>query len=102
MGSNSSIITTGSVGGTTPNWNFGQPSSLLNPSQPCGANAPLGAFGSTATNGCTYPTQVATLFDRFNLAGVSWKVYAQDLGGAQPIGSTTFVNDSVPGREDGP
>jgi hypothetical protein len=41
-------------------------------------------------------------FDRFNLAGVSWKVYAQDLGGAQPIGSTTFVNDSVPGREDGP
>ena len=45
---------------------------------------------------------MATLFDQFNLAGVSWKGYAQDLGGAQPIGSTTFVNDSVPGRDDGP
>ena len=32
---------------------------------------------------------------------MSWKGYAQDLGGAQPIGSTSFVSDSVPGREDG-
>ena len=32
---------------------------------------------------------------------MSWKGYAQDLGGAQPIGSTSFVADSVPGREDG-
>ncbi len=102
MGSNSSIITTGSVGGATPNWNFGQLSSLLNPSQPSRAIAPIGATGSTTTNGCTYPSQVATLFDQFNLAGVSWKGYAQDLGGAQTIGSTSFVNDSVPGREDGP
>ncbi len=31
---------------------------------------------------------------------MSWKGYAQDLGGAQPIGSTSFVSDSVPGRED--
>jgi hypothetical protein len=101
FGSNSSIVTTGSVGGATPNWNFGQVSSLLNAGQPSGANAPIGN-NSTTTNGCTYPTDAATLFDQFNLAGVSWKGYAQDLGGAQPIGSTTFANDSVPAREDGP
>jgi hypothetical protein len=102
MGSNSTIITTGTVGGASPNWNFGQVSSLLNASQPSGANAPLGASGSTTTNGCTYPSEIPTLFDQFNLAGVSWKGYAQDLGGAQPIGSTSFVSDSVPGREEGP
>jgi LPXTG-motif cell wall-anchored protein len=102
MGSNSTIITTGSVGSDSPNWNFGQVSSLLDASQPSGANAPLGANGSTATNGCTYPSEVPTLFDQFNAAGVSWKGYAQDLGGAQPIGSTSFVNDAVPGRDDGP
>ncbi len=96
FGSNSTIVTTGAVGGATPNWNFGQVVSLL------GANAPLGATGSTTTNGCTYPSEVATLFDQFNLAGISWKGYAQDLGGAQPIGSTSFVSDSVPARDDGP
>ncbi|MGO8861974.1 MAG: phosphoesterase [Acidimicrobiales bacterium] len=105
FGSNSTIITsaqdiadggTGTVGGASPNWNFGQVLSSL------GANAPLGAAGTTTTNGCTYPSEVATLFDQFNLAGVSWKGYAQDLGGAQPIGSTSFVSDSVPGRDDGP
>ncbi len=111
FGSNSTIVTsaadisaggTGTVGSATPNWNFGQVASLLNPSQPSGANAPLGANGSTATNGCTYPSDVPTLFDQFNLSGVSWKGYAQDLGGAQPTGSTSFVSDSVPGRDDGP
>jgi hypothetical protein len=101
FGSNSTIVTTGAVGSATPNWNFGQVASLLNASQPSGANAPAGAAGSTVTNGCTYPSEVATLFDQFNLAGVSWKGYAQDLGGAQPIGSASFVNDSVPGRDDG-
>jgi hypothetical protein len=111
FGSNSTIVTsaadiaaggTGAVGSATPNWNLGQVASLLNPSQPSGANAPLGASGSTTTNGCTYPSDVPTLFDQFNLAGVSWKGDAQDLGGAQPIGSTSFVSDSVPGRDDGP
>ena len=92
--SNSTIITTGSVGGRTPNWNYGQVLSLL------GANAPPGTTPAT-TNGCTYPTDIPTLFDQFNAAGVSWKGYAQDLGGAQPIGSTSFVSDSVPGRDDG-
>ena len=109
MGSNSTIITsamdisdggTGTVGGATPNWNFGQVSSLLNASQPSGANAPLGS--TAATNGCTYPSEIETLFDQFNLAGVSWKGYAQDLGGAQPEGSTTFVNNAVPNRDNGP
>ncbi len=55
---------------------------------------------ATKTNGCTYPTDVATLFDQFNLAGVTWKGYAQDLGGAQQIGSTSFQANTVPGRED--
>ncbi len=94
FGINSSITTTGSVGGDSPNWNYGQAVS------PLGANAPLGSSPAT-TNGCTYPTEVPTLFDQFNAAGVSWKGYAQDLGGAQPIGSTSFVSDSVPSREDG-
>jgi hypothetical protein len=110
--SNSNIVSTGSVGGDS-NWTFGQAASLL------GANASTGsssAYSNTSsggattwgsgtatssTNGCVYPTQVPTLFDQFNAAGVSWKGYAQDLGGAQPIGSTSFVSDSVPGREDG-
>jgi hypothetical protein len=91
--SNTNIVTTGAVGGDT-NWTYGQALSLL------GANVPPGTTPST-TNGCTYPTQIPTLFDQFNAAGVSWKGYAQDLGGAQPIGSTAYVADSVPGREDG-
>ncbi len=90
--SNSNIITTGAVGGDT-NWTYGQALSLL------GANAPPGTTPAN-TNGCTYPTEIPTLFDQFNAAGVSWKGYAQDLGGAQPIGSTSFVSDSVPDRED--
>ena len=88
FGSNSTIVTTGSVGADSPNWNFGQVASAA------GANAALG------TNGCTYPTETPTLFDQFNAAGVSWKGYAQDLGGAQQIGSTSWQTDSVPGRDD--
>ena len=53
------------------------------------------------TNGCTYPTDVATLFDQFNLAGVTWKGYAQDLGGAQQVGATSFQANTVPGRDRG-
>jgi hypothetical protein len=64
------------------------------PSQPSGANAPLGA------NGCTYPTDVPTLFNQFNAAGVSWKGYAQDIGGEQVPGATQFQAHSVVGRED--
>ena len=49
-----------------------------------------------------------TLFNQLNAAGVSWKGYAQDLGGAQPVGATAYVtsstpgvSDTVPGRDDG-
>src|SRR5580698_4190050 len=91
--SNANISTTGAVGGDS-NWTYGQAVSLL------GANAAPGTTPAT-TNGCTYPTQIPTLFDQFNAAGVSWKGYAQDLGGAQPIGSNSYVADSVPNREDG-
>jgi hypothetical protein len=115
--SNNGIITSGTVGTatdtdgttdasgkntTTPNptgtsnGNYGQ--LLVNG----GVDAPL------ASNGCVYPTDVPTLFNQFNAAGVSWKAYAQDLGGAQPTGSTTYVtgstpgvSDTVPGRDDG-
>ena len=49
-----------------------------------------------------------TLFNQLNAAGVTWKGYAQDLGGAQPVGATHYVtgstpgvSDTVPGRDDG-
>jgi hypothetical protein len=74
FGSNANIVTTKGA-------NYGQLSSPANASQPSGANAPNG------TNGCTYPTDVPTLFNQFDAAGVSWKGYAQDLG-------------NQPGRED--
>jgi hypothetical protein len=62
-----------------------------------GANAPLGA------NGCSYPTDVPTLFNQFNASGVTWKDYDQDLGGAQNYlqdPNTPFAADTVPGRDD--
>ena len=115
--SNAGIITTGSVGASTDtddtadgkgtfttapttggsaNGNYGQ---ILTHG---GVDAPLGE------NGCVYPTDVPTLFNQLNAAGVSWKGYAQDLGGEQPVGSKTYVTgstpgvtDTVPGRDDG-
>jgi hypothetical protein len=90
IGPDSGILDAGSL---RTNPNFGQMNSPANASQPSGANAPLG------DNGCTYPTDVPTLFNQFNAAGVTWKGYAQDLGGAQPPGSTKFVPDTVPDRE---
>ena len=51
------------------------------------------------TAACTRPTS-PTLFNQYNAAGVSWKAYAQDLGGAQPVGSTTYVTGSTPGVSD--
>jgi Phosphoesterase family len=103
FGSNSTIVTTGSVGSATPNWNYGQVASAQGPNYPTGTvyNNTTSPPTITASNGCIYPTDTPTLFDQFNAAGVSWKGYAQDLGGAQPIGSTSFVADSVSGREDG-
>src|SRR6202034_4143988 len=67
-----------------------------------------GVNAALANNGCVYPTDVATVFNQYKPAGVSWKAYAQDLGGAQPVGSSTYVTgstpgvtDTVPGRDDG-
>jgi hypothetical protein len=67
FGSNANIV-------SSKGPNYGQLSSPANATQPSGANAPNG------TNGCTYPTDVPTLFNQFDAAGISWKGYAQDLG----------------------
>jgi hypothetical protein len=82
IGPSSDILHSGSL---FTNKNYGQMNSPANAAQPSGANAPLG------TNGCTYPTDVPTLFNQFNAAGVTWKGYAQDIGGEQTPGSTQFV-----------
>jgi hypothetical protein len=66
FGTNASIVKTGV--------NAGQVASTANAAQPSGANAPNGA------NGCTYPTDTATLFNQLDAAGKTWKGYAQDLG----------------------
>jgi hypothetical protein len=74
VGTNANILTNHDA-------NYGQVSTAANASQPSGANAPNG------TNGCTYPSQVPTLFNQLDAAGETWKGYAQDLG-------------NQPGRED--
>jgi hypothetical protein len=68
LGTNADIITGHSGKTFGPTDNYGQVAS------PAGANAKDG------TNGCTFPKDVATLFNQFDAAGVSWKGYAQDLG----------------------
>ncbi len=73
--------------------NYGQMYSPANASQPSGANAPNGQ------NGCTYPTDVPTLFNQLNANGKTWKGYAQDIGGAQTPGSTSYQANTVPNRE---
>jgi hypothetical protein len=69
--SNAGIVTKG--GSLSKNRNYGQAASAANASQPSKANAPNGA------NGCTYPTDVPTLFNQLDAAGKTWKGYAQDL-----------------------
>ncbi len=90
IGPNSGILHSGSL---RTNSNYGQMNSPANASQPSGANAPPGA------NGCTYPTDVPTLFNQLSAAGKTWKGYAQDIGGAQTPGSAQFQADTVPNRE---
>jgi len=90
IGPNSTIVHTGSL---FSNRNYGQVNSPANAAQPSGANAPNGQ------NGCTYPTDVPTLFNQLNAAGKTWKGYAQDVGGAQTPGSTQFQANTVPNRE---
>ncbi len=114
---NSGIITTGTVGtGTDTDLTTSGPGTNTN--APTTSGSTNGNFGqllvhggvdaNLGSNGCVYPTDVTTLFNQFNAAGVSWKAYAQDLGGAQPTGSTSYVtgstpgvSDTVPGRDDG-
>ncbi len=114
---NSGIITTGTVGTSTDTDATADTSGTYT-ATPSPSGAGNGNYGQLlvhggvdaplASNGCVYPTDVATVFNQFNAAGVSWKAYAQDLGGAQPVGSTTYVtgttpgvSDTVPGRDDG-
>jgi hypothetical protein len=114
---NSGIINTGTVGtGTDTDQTADGSGTYTNPPDPSGAGN--GNYGQLLVNGgvdaplnnngCVYPTDVPTLFNQLNAARVPWKAYAQDLGGAQPVGSTTYVTgstpgvtDTVPGREDG-
>lgn len=77
LGSNAAIVTTHTG---TP---FGRTDSYGQVFSPAGANAPDGA------NGCTFPSDVPTLFNQLDAAGVTWKGYAQDL-------------HNQAGREDGP
>ncbi len=114
---NSGIITTGTVGtGTDTDLTTSGPGTNTNaPTTSGSANGNFGQLlvhggidANLGANGCVYPTDVTTLFNQFNAAGVSWKAYAQDLGGAQPTGSTSYVtgstpgvSDTVPGRDDG-
>lgn len=88
LNSGSGIRTSG--GSLAANPNYGQ---LLSKAGP---NAPLG------DNGCSFPTDVPTLFNQFNAAAVTWKDYDQDLGGEQDYAQhpdTAFQADTVPGRE---
>jgi len=114
---NSGIITTGTVGTGTDTDNTADGTGTFTKTATTNA-ASNGNFGqllvhggvdaSLATNGCSYPTDVPTVFNQYNAAGVTWKGYAQDLGGAQPVGATHYVtgatpgvSDTVPGRDDG-
>jgi hypothetical protein len=86
---NSGIETSG--GSLRANPDYGQ---LLSKAGP---NAPLG------DNGCSFPTNVPTLFNQLNAAGLTWKDYDQDLGGEQNYlqhPDTAFQSETVPGRED--
>jgi hypothetical protein len=60
-----SVDTSGSL---STNPNYGQLASAAGP------NAPAG------DNGCVYPPSVPTIFNQLDANGVSWKLYAQDLG----------------------
>jgi hypothetical protein len=114
---NSGIITTGTVGTDTDTDSTADGSGTFT-TTPTTSGSSNGNFGqllvhggvdaALGNNGCVYPTNVPTVFNQFNAAGVSWKGYAQDLGGAQPVGATHYVtgstpgvSDTVPGRDDG-
>src|SRR5579863_8612202 len=114
---NAGIITTGTVG-TSTDTDGTTDASGTHTTTPNPTGAGNGNYGqllvhggvdaALGNNGCVYPTDVATLFNQYNAAGVSWQAYAQDLGGAQKVGSTAYItgatpgiSDTVPGRDDG-
>jgi hypothetical protein len=114
---NSGIITDGTVG-TGTDTDHTTDASGTSTTPPNATSSDNGNYGqllvhggidaALGNNGCVFPTDVSTLFNQYNAAGVSWKAYAQDLGGAQPVGSTSYmtgstpgVTDTVPGRDDG-
>ena len=105
---NSGIITTGTVGTATdtdhPTDGIGHQHPSPTPNAAGNGNYGQllvhgGVNASLGNNGCVYPTDVTTLFNQYNAAGVTWKTYAQDLGGAQPVGSTSYVTGTNPGRQ---
>jgi Phosphoesterase family len=67
-----SVDTSGSL---STNPNYGQFKSAAGPEAPAGQN------------GCVYPASVPTIFNQLDAAHVSWKLYAQDLGNADPAGT---------------
>jgi hypothetical protein len=114
---NSGIITTGTIGTQTDTDKTSTGSGIFT-TAPTTSGSSNGNYGqllvhggvdaALGNNGCVYPTNVPTLFNQLNAAGVPWKGYAQDLGGAQPVGATHYVTgstpgvtDTVPGRDDG-
>jgi len=115
---NSGIITTGTVGTLTvltgdyryqrdqydnakSNWN-GKPAITDNYSYTVVSTRRSPTTAAISTN-------VPTLFNQYNAAGVRWKAYAQDLGGGAARGldelrdrcNPRVVIDTVPGRDDG-
>ena len=109
--SNAGIITTGTVG-TGTDTDLTTDAAGKNTKAPTTSGAGNGNYGQLLVhggvnaplvgNGCVYPTNVPTLFNQLNAAGVSWKAYAQDLGGAQPTGAASYMTEpTVPNREDG-
>ena len=45
-----------------------------------------GPYAAPGSNGCVYPSNVPTLFNQLDTAGVSWKGYAHDLGNTDASG----------------
>jgi hypothetical protein len=76
-------------------YNFGSNATTVSDT----ASANFGQVASTAgpnaengENGCTFPTSAPTLFNQLDAAGVTWKGYAQDLGGASANSPTSAPN----------
>ncbi|MDQ2851329.1 MAG: alkaline phosphatase family protein [Actinomycetota bacterium] len=70
------------------NFDFGSNKNIVRRGKNAGQLAsPAGANATNGLNGCTYPSDVPTLFNQLDAAHTTWKGYAQDL-------------HNQPGRED--